>query len=85
MNLDNLFDDLLTSGIKLLDPEKIRKIKILNIFQLAFIMIAPLLGLFYFYIGAILLFYVMIIASLLMIASLLLLRSGERRVKQGGG
>ncbi len=74
MDLESLFNNLITSGIRLSDPETIRKIKTLNIFQLVFIMLAPLLGLFYFYIGAIFLFYVIIIAGLLMIPSIILLR-----------
>ncbi|MFH1490696.1 MAG: PAS domain S-box protein [Pseudomonadota bacterium] len=83
MNLDVLLNNILTSGIKFSDPETIRKIKILNIFQLVFIMTAPLLGLFYFYIGAILLFYVAIIAGLLMVTSLLLLRKTKNLLWSG--
>ncbi len=74
MNLQSLFDNLITGGLKLSDPEEARKIKALNIFQLGFIMLAPLLGLFYFYVGAITLFYVIIAAGLLMIPSVILLR-----------
>lgn len=75
MNLDALLNNLLTSGIKLTDPETLRKFKVINIFQIVFIMMAPFLGLLYFYIGAVLLFYVAIMAGLLMISSLLLLRA----------
>jgi len=74
MNLQSLFDNLITGGLKLSDPTAARKIKVLNIFQLVFIMLAPLLGLFYFYVGAILLFYIIIAAGLLMIPSVMLLR-----------
>ena len=74
MDLESTFNNLITSGIKFSDPETIQKIKVLNIFQLVFIMFAPLLGLFYFYIGAIFLFYVIIGAGLLMIPSIILLR-----------
>lgn len=74
MNLDALLDNLLTSGIRLSDPERTRKFKAANVFQLVFIMTAPLLGILFFYIGAIQLFYVVIIAGLLMVSSLLLLR-----------
>jgi PAS domain S-box-containing protein len=74
MNLQSLFDNLITSGPKLSDPDVTVKIKALNIFQLGFIMLAPLLGLFYFYLGAISLFYVIIGAGLLMIPSVIILR-----------
>ncbi|MBN2125746.1 MAG: PAS domain-containing protein [Deltaproteobacteria bacterium] len=74
MNLDALFNNILTSGIKLADPETSRKIRILNLFHLVFIMAAPLLGLFFFYVGAIRLFYAAIAAGLFMVSSLLLLR-----------
>jgi len=66
-----------------LDLEAIRKIKILNTFQLVFIMSAPLLGLFYFYIGADRLFYITIIAGLLMISSMILLRTTKNLVWTG--
>ena len=75
MNLQSLFDDLITSGPKLSDPEVTRKIRALNVFQLGFIMLAPLFGLLYFYLGAISLFYVIIGAGLLMIPSVIILRT----------
>ncbi|UCB50053.1 MAG: PAS domain S-box protein [Deltaproteobacteria bacterium] len=74
MNLQFLFDDLITSRPEFSDPEVTRKIKALNIFQLGFIMLAPLLGLFYFYLGVLSLFYVIIGAGLLMIPSVIILR-----------
>jgi PAS domain S-box-containing protein len=74
MDLDALFNNLLSSGIEATDPGVTKKVKVLNSFHLVFIMMAPLLGLFYFYIGAIFLFYVFIIAGVLMISSLILLR-----------
>jgi PAS domain-containing protein len=74
MDLDALFNNLLSSGIETTDPGAIKKVKVLNTFHLVFIMMVPLLGLFYFYIGAIFLFYVFIIAGVLMISSLILLR-----------
>jgi PAS domain S-box-containing protein len=74
MDLDALLNNLLSSGIEATDPGVTKKVKILNSFHLVFIMMAPLLGLFYFYIGAIFLFYVFIIAGVLMISSLILLR-----------
>ena len=38
MNLDALLDDLLTSGVTLADPERIRKLRVLNTVHLVFIM-----------------------------------------------
>jgi PAS domain S-box-containing protein len=83
MDLEYLFNNIITSGIKLSDPGTVRKIKVLNVFQLIFIMLAPLLGLFYFYIGAFLLFYITIIAGLLMIPSIILLRKTKNMVLAG--
>jgi PAS domain S-box-containing protein len=74
VNLDALFDDLLTSGVTLADPQRIRKLRVLNTVHLVIILSAPFLGLFYFYIGAIILFYVAVMAGLMMAFSLLLLR-----------
>jgi PAS domain S-box-containing protein len=74
VNLDVLFDDLLTSGVTLADPQKIRRLRVLNTVHLVVIMSAPLLGLFYFYIGAVILFYVSVMVGLLMAISLVLLR-----------
>jgi PAS domain S-box-containing protein len=74
MNLDALFNNLLTSGIGLSSSETLRKLRILNTFHLTVIMTAPILGLFYFYVGALVLFYVTVITGLLMISSFLLLR-----------
>ena len=97
MNLESLLNDIITSGIKSSDSEtirpdpnkirsdsnKIRKIRILNTFQLVFVMLAPLVGLFYFYIGAIHLFYATIIAGLSMILALVLLRVVKNLVLVG--
>lgn len=74
MDLESLFNNLITSGITFSSPGRNREIKILNSFHLVFVMLAPLLGLFYFYVGAIQLFYASIVAGLLMIGSLILLR-----------
>ena len=83
MNLDALFDNLLTSGIKLSNLETIRKVKIFNIFHLGVIVLAPLAGVFYFYIGAVSLFYASFIAALLTISSLLVVRK-TRNLALGG-
>jgi len=83
MNLDVLFNDLLTSGIGLSNPETLRKLRILNTFHLVVIMTAPVLGLFYFYVGALVLFYVTIATGILMISSFLLLRVTRSLVLAG--
>jgi PAS domain S-box-containing protein len=85
MDLDALFNNLLSSGIEATNPGDTKKVKILNSFHLVFIMIAPLLGLFYFYIGAIFLFYVFIIAGVMMISSLILLRKTLSITLAGNG
>jgi len=74
MNLEYILNNLITSGIALTDPDEIRKFQVLNIFQLVLIMFTPLIGLFYFYIGATILFYSSSIAGLLMIVGVILLR-----------
>ncbi len=83
MNLDSLFNNLLTSGRGLSNSETLRKLRILNIFHLVVIMTAPLLGLFYFYAGALVLFYVTILTGLLMISSFFLLRKTKSLVLGG--
>ena len=83
MNLESLLHNLITSGVKFSDPDTILKIKILNISQLIFIILAPLLGLFYFFIGAIPLFYVTTIAGLSMIPGILILRKSRNTVLVG--
>lgn len=74
MNLNALFDDLLTSGITLADPERIRKLRALNALHLAIMLSSPFLGLFYFHLGAVTLFYAAVVTGLLSACSLLLLR-----------
>lgn len=83
MNLEALLNNLITSGIEFSDPDTIRRVKVLNIFQLAFIMTAPFLGLFYFYIGATSLFYAMIITGLLMILGIIALRKTKNILLAG--
>ncbi len=71
----NLFvQNVLSSGLILSDPEKVRKFIILNIFLLVFMIVAPLLGLFYWAIGARYLFYATLCAALLMVPAFFLLR-----------
>lgn len=83
MNLDALFNNLLTSGTGLSNTETLRRLRILNTFHLVVIMAAPLLGLFYFYVGALILYYVTILTGLLMISSFIVLRK-TRSLALGG-
>ena len=83
MNLESIFNNFITSGIKSPDPETITKFKVLNIFLLILILFTPILGLFYFFIGADLLFYTTIIAGLLGISALILLRKTKNLMVAG--
>ncbi len=83
MNLESLFNNFITSGIKSPDLETITKFKALNIFLLILILFTPILGLFYFFIGADLLFYTTIIAGLLGISALILLRKTKNLMVAG--
>lgn len=74
MNLESILKNLVTSGIGLSDPDLSRKFVVLNIFQLFIIMLTPLLGLFYFYIGAMFLFNAAIISGFLMALGIFILR-----------
>ena len=77
MDLESLFNNFITSGTKSSDPVLTAKIKALNIFQILFMMLAPLLGLYYFFVGAIPLFYVTSIAGLLMVPSIIVFRKTQ--------
>jgi len=68
----------LTSGIQAASPEQVRRIKVLNVFELVLAIGAPLLGLFYFRIGASLLFQTCMIAGASAILAILLLRITKR-------
>ncbi len=83
MSHNSFLNNLLYSGKALPDREKARKIKILNVFHLIFIVMIPLLGFFYYSIGIIILFKVTIIAAVLMISSLLLLRKTKNMMLVG--
>ena len=77
INLESLYKNLISSGIELSDLDFLRRVKILNSFQLIYIILAPLLGFFYLYIGATFLFYLAVISSLMMIPGILLLRKSK--------
>lgn len=83
MSLHAILNNILSSGTTLQDFEKARKIKILNIFHIVFIITAPLLGVFYLSIGADLLFFISIIGAVLMLSSMLLLRKTQNMMFMG--
>ena len=84
MSIESVFHNIVTSGTKFSDPRALRKTKLLNIVHLVFIGLAPIVGLYYyFFVGAVFLFYVMVIAGLLMASSLVLLRKPKNRLLVG--
>ena len=83
MTLQYLINNLITSGLVLADPDVLRKHKVLNCLQAAIIFLAPLLGLFYVYIGALYLFYTCITVAILMAVGMLLLRKTKNLVLSG--
>lgn len=83
MNLESLFDNFLTSGIKSPDWQTIKKFRVLNLFLLTVVLLSPCLGLFYFFVGATLLFYVTIIAGLLGVSALIVLRTTKSLIVAG--
>lgn len=85
MNLESLLNSLITSGIKSPDLETVKKCKVLNILLLILILVSPCLGLFYFFIGADLLFYATIIAGLLGVSAMILLRKTKNLIVAGNG
>jgi len=83
MNLESILENILTSGLTLTDPDLLRRFRVLNILQIVFLLLSPFLGLFYFYLGAILLFYTVIIAALLMACGVVILRITKNIVLVG--
>jgi PAS domain S-box-containing protein len=81
MNLEPLLNNLITSGLGVTDPDIIKKHKVLNIFQMALIIIAPSAGLFFrISTGDSLLFYASIFTATLMAAGIMLLRKSGNLV-----
>ncbi len=83
MNFEYILNNILTSGVDLADPDILRKYRALNIFQLTMVLLSPVLGLFYFYIGAFPLFYTLIAAGMLMFVGVMLLRVTRNLVFAG--
>jgi PAS domain S-box-containing protein len=67
----------MASGIDFADPDFLRRVKILNYFLLIFFILAPLVGLIYFYIGARRLFFVAAFSGLMMIPGIVILRKSK--------
>ncbi len=76
MNLkkNSAWHNFLTGGIESADSETRARAVVLNMFGLVFVVLALLLGVFYFFVGARLLCYVSVAAALLGIGVVLLLR-----------
>ena len=74
MKFKSLLNNFLTSGIKTAAPEIIKKIRVLNLLELVFVISSFFLGLFYFYIGAVSLFYACMIAGFMGLSTIPLLR-----------
>lgn len=83
MNLESLFNNFITSGIRSADSETIKKFKVLNIFLFVLILVSPCLGLLYFFIGADLLFHTTTIAGLLGVSGVILLRKTKNLAVAG--
>jgi len=83
MNFESLFNNFITSGIRSPDLETIKKFRALNIFLLILILFSPCLGLFYFFIGANLLFYATTTGGLLGVSAFILLRKTKNLTLAG--
>jgi len=70
-----VFDRFLTSGMNLADPETVRRVKTLNVFELVFVFASLVMGLFFLKIGAEYLFYAALIAALSGIGAMVVLRA----------
>jgi PAS domain S-box-containing protein len=83
MNLESLFHNFITSGAASQRPETASKYRMLNVFLLVVVVATPILGLFYYLVGAVLLFYVTLCAGLLGILGIILLRSTKNLILAG--
>jgi PAS domain S-box-containing protein len=83
--LTALWENYLTSGIRLADPNTLRRVTFLNLFEFIFVITAPVLGLFYFYIDALLLSYLSFTAAVLMVGAMLAMRVTKKLVLGGNG
>jgi PAS domain S-box-containing protein len=77
MNLKALLTNFVSGGIQSKDLREEKRIRALNVFLLIFIIVTPLLGVFYSLIGVDLLFFTTIIAALLGISDIFILRKSK--------
>jgi len=83
MNLESLFHNFITSGTTSSHPETISKYRVLNAVLLIIVVATPILGLFYYLVGAVLLFYIALSAGLLGILGIILLRGTKNLILVG--
>lgn len=74
MKFKQLFNSFLSSGISIADFDSLRRAKALNLFELGFVVVTPILGLFYYSINVFLLFHACLVASFLGLTAIILLR-----------
>ena len=77
MNLNALLTNFVSGGIQSTDVRAAKRIRTLNVFLLIFIIVTPVLGVFYSLLGADLLFFTTIIAALLAVSDILILRKSR--------
>jgi len=80
MKLTALFSSFVSGGIQSTDVRAVKRVRILNVFLLIFIIVTPLFGIFYSLVGADLLFFTTIIAALLGVSDLLILRKSKNAI-----
>jgi PAS domain S-box-containing protein len=83
MNLESLFYNFITSGTAVKSPETVSKYRVLNVVLLIIVVASPILGLFYYSLGAVLLFYIAICAGLLGILDIIILRRTKNLILAG--
>jgi PAS domain S-box-containing protein len=70
----SVVENFLNSGAGSVDPGLLRRIRVLNVFLLAFVLCSPSLGLFYYFVGAVRLCSLCVLAGIAAVFLLLLLR-----------
>ena len=80
MKLTALLSSFVSGGIQATDVRAVKRVRILNVFLLIFIVVTPLFGIFYSLVGADLLFFTTIIAALLGVSDLLILRKSKNAI-----
>jgi PAS domain S-box-containing protein len=84
MNHESFLNNLISSGLQITDPDVLKKHKVLNIFQIVMIIIAPLSGLFFkISTGDALLFYTSVFTAIFIAIGMILLRTTKNLVIGG--